>query len=157
MELDRFLWNEDRGWTIQLKQLWTYLAQYCYLPRLFDQAVLVKAIQEGVGRSDAPFAFATGTNPQGYHTGLLYRLSGDDVPVAQIYFDEQSLLIHPDHINPPPPEPPKITEQANAYQTEARSASPTAQSSQAAPASPEAASQQRQVVIFWKCLGMTSM
>ncbi len=139
MELDRFIWKEDRGWEIQLKQLWAYLAQYCYLPRLFDQSVLLKAIQEGVGRLDAPFAFATGTNSQGYHTGLLYRKGG---PLAQIYFDEQSLLIHPDHISePPPPEPPKITEQAKSYQPEAPSASPTEQASQAVGASPEAASQ----------------
>ncbi len=37
MELDRYIWSEERGWEVGLKQLWEYLAQYCYLPRLFDQ------------------------------------------------------------------------------------------------------------------------
>jgi hypothetical protein len=75
-----------------LKRLWEYLAQYCYLPRLFDREVLLQAVRDGVGRLDAPFAYATGINEHGRHTGLVFRSLGS------IYFDENSLLVHPDHI-----------------------------------------------------------
>ena len=33
MELDKYIWGEGKSWEIKLKQLWEYLAQYCYLPR----------------------------------------------------------------------------------------------------------------------------
>lgn len=101
MELDRYIWGEEKGWSIGLKQMWEYLAQYCYLPRLIDQDVLLTAVRNGVSRLDAPLAYATGINSEGYHTGLLYQSAG------QVYFDEQSMLIHPDHVKiaPPPPKP----------------------------------------------------
>ena len=101
MELDRYIWGESKGWSIGLKQLWEYLAQYCYLPRLLNQDVLAKTVKSGVARSDAPFAYATGIHPDGYHTGLVHRMPGP------IYFDERSLLVHPDHLKEPPPPPPK--------------------------------------------------
>jgi hypothetical protein len=100
MELDRYIWSDGRGWEVKLKQLWEYLAQYCYLPRLYDRQVLVKAVQDGVGRLDAPFAYATGKNAAGQHTGLVLRHLG------QVYFDDNSLIVHPDHlVEPPPAEP----------------------------------------------------
>ncbi|MCB0033931.1 MAG: ATP-binding protein, partial [Anaerolineales bacterium] len=100
MELDRFMWSDDRGWEIKIKQLWEYLAQYCYLPRLFNQDVLIKAVQEGVQHKNAEFAYATGRNADGHHRGLVFRDFG------QIYFDDRGLLVHPDHVaEPPPPEP----------------------------------------------------
>jgi predicted AAA+ superfamily ATPase len=103
MELDRYIWSAERGWEVRLKQLWEYLAQYCYLPRLFDHEVLIKAVRDGVGRLDAPFAYATGKNEQGYHTGLVLRQLG------QVYFDDNSLLIHPDHVaEPPAVKPPEL-------------------------------------------------
>ncbi|MBK8988277.1 MAG: DUF499 domain-containing protein [Chloroflexi bacterium] len=101
MELDKYIWGEGKGWTVGLKQLWEYLAQYCYLPRLMNQDVLIEALQSGVRRLDAPFAYATGVNAEGYHTGLVFQSPG------QIYFDDQSILIHPDHAKEPPPPPPK--------------------------------------------------
>ena len=107
MELDRYIWGEEKGWTVGLKQMWEYLAQYCYLPRLFDQDVLVTAVRNGVRRLDAPIAYANGISSDGYHTGLLYQSSG------QIYFDEQSMLIHPDHVSiapPPQPKPGAVTD-----------------------------------------------
>ncbi len=103
MELDRYIWSDERGWEVQLKQLWEYLAQYCYLPRLFDQAVLVKAVRDGMGRLDAPVAYATGKSKEGYHTGLIIRQLG------QVYFDDTSLIIHPDHIIEPPQVKPATT------------------------------------------------
>ena len=96
MELDRYIWNDERGWEVQLKQLWEYLAQYCYLPRLSDSQVLIKAVQDGIGRLDAPFAYATGKNEKGEHTGIVFRSLGN------VYFDNDSLIVHPDHLQEPP-------------------------------------------------------
>ena len=62
----------------------------------FDREVLVKAVKDGVGRLDAPFAYATGKSPEGYHTGLVLRTLGT------VYFDERSLLVHPEHVVAPP-------------------------------------------------------
>jgi hypothetical protein len=103
MELDRYIWGEEKGWEVRLQQLWEYLAQYVYLPRLRDHDVLLDAVQDGVGRLDPPFAYATGKDDQGYHTGVLFQdMSGS------IYFDERSLIVHPEHVNrKPAPEPPQ--------------------------------------------------
>jgi len=58
-----------------------------------------------VGRLDAPFAYATGVAPDGHHSGLVFRSLG------RVFLDEQSILIHPDHVvKPPPPEPEGIVE-----------------------------------------------
>lgn len=100
MELDNTIWGEERGWEVGLKQLWEYLAQYVYLPRLFDREVLVEAVKDGVRRLDAPFGYATGVNEKGYHTGLVFRSTGS------VYFDENSILVHPDHVAEPPVERP---------------------------------------------------
>lgn len=100
MELDRYIWGEGRGWQIGLKQLWEYLAQYCYLPRLSDHEVLLKAVHDGVSRLDAPFGYATGWDEANqHHTGVVFRSTGS------VYFDDRSLLIHPDHIILPPAAP----------------------------------------------------
>ncbi len=100
MELDKWPLWDDSG-QVGLKRLWEYLAQYCYLPRLFDHEVLLKAVRDGVGRLDAPFAYATGWDERGqHHSGLVFRSTGS------IYFDDQSILVHPDHVvEPPAPTP----------------------------------------------------
>ena len=81
------------------------VARYVYLPRLADSGVLVEAVKSGVARLvDAPIAYATGKHPDGHHTGIVLNRLGE------IYFDTQSLLVHPDHIILPPevkpPDPP---------------------------------------------------
>jgi predicted AAA+ superfamily ATPase len=96
MELDKYIWGEDKSWEVGLKQLWEYLAQYCYLPRLFDQEVLIQAVSHGVERFDYPFAYATGKNENGEHTGLVFGRLGT------IYFNANSLIIHPEHVVKPP-------------------------------------------------------
>ena len=50
MELDRVLWRDADH--IQVKQLWTYLCSYCYLPRLANYAVLEDAIRRGLGSAE---------------------------------------------------------------------------------------------------------
>ena len=44
--LDPFLWRDIDH--LEIKKLWSYLAQYLYLPRLRDEQVLLRAISEGV-------------------------------------------------------------------------------------------------------------
>ncbi|MCL4805199.1 MAG: DUF499 domain-containing protein [Anaerolineae bacterium] len=100
MELDKFIWSDERGHEVGLKQLWAYFAQYCYLPRLFDESVLVQTVKDGVQRMDAPFAYVTGKDSGDYHTGVVIRKLGP------VYFDEYSLLVHPDHLRVPAPPPP---------------------------------------------------
>ena len=101
MELDRYIWNDERGWEVGLKKLWEYMAQYVYLSRLRDHDVLLDAVQEGAGRLNPPFAYATGKDTDGYHTGLIFQSVG-----GSIYFDSQSLLVHPDQVErKPKPEP----------------------------------------------------
>jgi hypothetical protein len=47
MDLDRIpLWPNDHVGT---KELWSYYAQYLYLPRLRDRTVLPRAMEQGVG------------------------------------------------------------------------------------------------------------
>lgn len=55
MELDKWLWK-DRD-SIEIKQLWSYLTAYCYLPRLRDVNVLLDTIKNGVMAEDG-FAIA---------------------------------------------------------------------------------------------------
>jgi predicted AAA+ superfamily ATPase len=96
LELDRYIWGEGRAWEVGLKQLWDYLARYCYWPRLLDHEVLLKAVRDGVGRPDAPFAYATGVSSDGFHTGVLMRRTGS------VYFDDESRIVHPEHVMEPP-------------------------------------------------------
>jgi hypothetical protein len=62
MDLDRVLWPADAG-HVSTQQLWSYYAQYLYLPRLRDRSVLGSAIEQGVSsmtwESDT-FAYAEG-------------------------------------------------------------------------------------------------
>ena len=71
---------------------------------MFNHEVLVKAVNDGVGRLDAPIAYATGKNELGHHTGLIFHALGT------IYFDDQSLLVHPDYVSEPDPKPHVISE-----------------------------------------------
>ncbi|MCP4425129.1 MAG: hypothetical protein GY803_11595 [Chloroflexi bacterium] len=69
--------------------------------RLMAAAIHQLWTHNGVIRGDAPFAYATGVGAEGYHSGLVFRSPG------QIFFDDQSLLVHPEHTQelPPPPKP----------------------------------------------------
>lgn len=57
MTLDKFLWKNDNH--ISIKQLWSYLCTYCYLPRLATYDVLEDTIRQGAN-SDEFFALAAG-------------------------------------------------------------------------------------------------
>jgi hypothetical protein len=107
MELDKYIWKEETDqWEIKLKTLWDYLARYCYFPRLLDRDVLKSTISEGVATvADTQFAYAARKDEDGYHIGVVFHERGP------IYFDDESMLVHPDHLNlkpevkPLPPDP----------------------------------------------------
>lgn len=85
MELDRVLWK-DRD-EIQIKQLWTQLCSYCYLPRLASYSVLESAIQRGLG-SDEYFGLVAGIGDGRY---LELRF---DEPVT--FLNQSDYLVKPD-------------------------------------------------------------
>ncbi len=89
IELDRYLWRDQPH--LGLKQLWEYLARYCYLPRLYDQDVLIAAVRDGIARSDAPFGYATMLGLDGVYKGLAFGQ-----PPSSIYFDDNAVLVHPE-------------------------------------------------------------
>lgn len=100
MELDKYIWNDEKEQTeIKLKDLWDYLARYCYFPRLLDRDVLKQTISEGVSTiTDTQFAYAARKDENGYHVGVLYHNTG------AIFFGDESLLVHPDHLKLKEPE-----------------------------------------------------
>jgi hypothetical protein len=89
MELDRYLWRDQPH--LGLKQLWEYLARYCYLPRLYNEEVLLEAVGDGVSRTDAPFGYATMVGLDGVYKGLVLGQ-----PTSSIYFDDNAVLVRPE-------------------------------------------------------------
>ena len=91
MELDRWLWKDADH--ITLRQVWEYLAQYIYLPRVRDQDVLADAIRKGVGSlswSDN-FAYASAYNADEVrYVGLV----AGQIPA--LAFDGNGVLVKPD-------------------------------------------------------------
>lgn len=89
MELDRYLWRD--GPHLGLKQLWEYLARYCYLPRLYNIDVLQEAVKDGISRADPAFGYATMVGLDGVYKGLVFGK-----PTAAPYFDDNSVLVRPE-------------------------------------------------------------
>lgn len=58
--LDTYLWSNVNH--LDLKKLWEYLANYLYLPRLKNEKVLLKAVEEGIANLllEDNFAYADG-------------------------------------------------------------------------------------------------
>ena len=71
MELDKWLWKDQPH--LSVKQLWEYLAQYPYLPRLRDEQVLMAAIRDGAGSLTWKeyFAYAAAVREDGHYVGLV--------------------------------------------------------------------------------------
>ena len=74
MELDNHLWKERDS--LSVKELWTMLCSYCFLPRLRDFSVLEQTIRDGVAGSF--FALASGLEGERYQNLRL----GDPVMVV---------------------------------------------------------------------------
>ncbi|MDW8300077.1 MAG: DUF499 domain-containing protein [Anaerolineae bacterium] len=82
-ELERYLWRDQPH--LHLQKLWGYLTQYCYLPRLSNQSVLLQAIGEGVAKSE--FGYAKAAREDGKYEGLV--LGGR----ADVRIDDQSVIV----------------------------------------------------------------
>jgi hypothetical protein len=91
-ELQKYIWNGKPH--LLLKDLWEYLNRYTYLPRLKNQAVLLKAVQTAVsGMLSGPFAYAERWDEaaQTYYGLLIEKSSG-----ASVVIDNDSVIIKPD-------------------------------------------------------------
>jgi hypothetical protein len=120
MELDRVpLWQGDH---VSTQTLWSYFAQYLYLPRLRDRTVLVNAIENGVadiGWEQDAFAYAQGFDEEGGRyrglaagTGITALIDGYSVVVksetARRQFDEEAVA-QPESATPGPSPTPTPT------------------------------------------------
>ena len=88
MELEPLGWRDMQH--LSIKKLWEWLTNYCYLPRLFDYAVLEATIRDGVSRLMPAFAYATGVGEDGKYTGLTMGRS------FTLYFDDKALIVNPE-------------------------------------------------------------
>jgi len=88
MELEPLGWKEMQH--LNIKKLWEWLTNYCYLPRLFDRSVLEATIKDGVSRLMPAFAYATGLDEDGKYTGLTLGQP------FTLYFDDKALIVQPD-------------------------------------------------------------
>jgi predicted AAA+ superfamily ATPase len=70
MELEKWLWKDKNH--IRVKDIWEYLAQYIYLPRLKDEQTLLNTIREGAGPMAwfEFFAYAAAVRDDGHYIGL---------------------------------------------------------------------------------------
>lgn len=92
MELDKIpLWQGNH---VSTQQLWSYFAQYLYLPRLRDRSVLARAIEGGtadIGWARDTFAYAQAFDEaKGRYLGLV---AGHAVPVV---VDGESVVVKPE-------------------------------------------------------------
>ena len=92
MELDRVpLWQGDH---VSTQQLWSYFAQYLYLPRLRDRTVLVGAIESDaadIGWEEDTFAYAQAfEEASGRYLGLA---AGSH---ATVLIDSSSVVVKPE-------------------------------------------------------------
>ncbi len=102
-DLQKYIWNGKPH--LSLKDIWEYLNRYTYLPRLKDEAVLVKTVQAAVsGMLPGPFAYAERWDDK---TGTYLGLAIERAANAAIVIDRDSVIISPDvaELNRPAPVP----------------------------------------------------
>jgi predicted AAA+ superfamily ATPase len=87
IELEQFLWRDQNH--VGVQQLWEDLARYCYLPRLYDENVLLASINKGV-QEDALFGYASRFNDDGTYSDLIIG------EARSIHFDENGIIVRPD-------------------------------------------------------------
>lgn len=112
-DLQRYIWNGKPH--LLLKDLWEYLNRYTYLPRLKDQAVLVKAVKAAVsGMLPGPFAYAERWDEATKtYLGIAIEKAGN----AMVVIDSDSVIIKPDVAEANRPKPktePTDTESSDA-------------------------------------------
>jgi predicted AAA+ superfamily ATPase len=101
-------WTADHA--IGLKQLWSWFAQYPYLPRLRDVSVLEGAVRDGssslVWRSET-FAYAAAREAAGEYRGIVAgRLAETPVTSTSLIVDGSVLPDPLPGVEPPKPPPP---------------------------------------------------
>ncbi|WP_301591912.1 DUF499 domain-containing protein [Sabulicella glaciei] len=90
-DLQKYIWNGKAH--LSLKDMWEYLNRYTYLPRLKNQAVLVKAVQAAIsGMIPGPFAYAERWDEASQsYLGLVIEKGGN----ALVVVDSDSVIIKP--------------------------------------------------------------
>ncbi|UEM04723.1 DUF499 domain-containing protein [Skermanella rosea] len=90
-DLQKYIWNGKAH--LSLKDMWEYLNRYTYLPRLKNQAVLVKAVQAAIsGMIPGPFAYAERWDEASQsYLGLVIERGGN----APVVIDSDSVIIKP--------------------------------------------------------------
>lgn len=90
-DLQKYIWNGKAH--LSLKDLWEYLNRYTYLPRVKNQAVLVKAVQAAVGGMlPGPFAYAERWDDK---TDTYLGLAIERAVNAAVVIDGESVIIKP--------------------------------------------------------------
>lgn len=108
-DVQKYIWNGKPH--LYLKDLWEYLNRYTYLPRIKNQAVLVKAVQAAVsGMIPGPFAYAERWDEAAdKYLGLLIDMAVN----PHIVIDRDSVIIKVDvaeaHRPAPAAEPTEAT------------------------------------------------
>lgn len=107
-DLQKYIWNGKPH--LFLKDLWDYLNRYTYLPRVKNQAVLVKAVQAAVsGMLPGPFAYAERwDDTTEKYLGLLIEKTAN----AHIVVDSDTVIIKPDVAEANRPAPTAATTEA---------------------------------------------
>jgi predicted AAA+ superfamily ATPase len=91
-DLQKYIWNGKAH--LSLKDLWEYLNRYTYLPRLKNQAVLVKTVQAAIsGMLPGPFAYAERWDEK---TGVYLGLAIERAASAAVVIDSDSVIIKPE-------------------------------------------------------------
>lgn len=92
IELDKYLWKEVDH--LSVKQLWDYLAQYVYLPRLKDENVLIEAVRQGAGSLTWQdyFGYASAVREDGHYIGLV---AGS---LPNVTLDSASVIVKPEKV-----------------------------------------------------------
>jgi hypothetical protein len=96
MELDKWLWNQDDVKHRDVRQVLEWFATYLYLPRLRDQRVFTKAIEDAASDLDGVrsfFAYAAAWNES---DGRYESLTRPGAGVSQVHLDGQSVIVKPD-------------------------------------------------------------
>jgi hypothetical protein len=91
-DLQKYIWNGKPH--LSLKDLWEYLNRYTYLPRLKNQAVLVKTVQAAItGMLPGPFGYAERWDDK---TETYLGLAIERATNAAVVIDSDSVIIKPD-------------------------------------------------------------
>lgn len=91
-QLEKYIWQNKPH--LKLKDIWDYLNQYTYLPRIRNRTVLIKTVQSAVGGMLAgPFAYAERFDDA---SGKYVALAISNVPNAQVVIDDEALIVRPE-------------------------------------------------------------